>query len=236
MTIQLETAMRHPLMIKELPSDERPREKLRDNGAQVMSNSELLAILLRSGNQDESALRLAEHSLERQGGLAGLGGATAEALEQVKGIGEAKASTVLAAIELGRRVALLEPAQRLTIKTPDDVAALLLPRFRYESREHFLAVLLSTKNHVLKTAVISIGSLNASIVHPRELFREAINCRAAAVILAHNHPSGDPTPSPEDVALTRKLVEAGSLLDIPVLDHLILGDGKFISLKEKGIL
>ena len=143
---------------------------------------------------------------------------------------------VLAAIELGRRVALLEPAQRLTIKTPDDVAALLLPRFRYESREHFLAVLLSTKNHVLKTAVISIGSLNASIVHPRELFREAINCRAAAVILAHNHPSGDPTPSPEDVALTRKLVEAGSLLDIPVLDHLILGDGKFISLKEKGIL
>ena len=236
MTIQLETAMRHPLMIKELPSDERPREKLRDNGAQVMSNSELLAILLRSGNQDVSALRLAELLLERQGGLAGLGGATAEALEQVKGIGEAKASTVLAAIELGRRVALLEPAQRLTIKTPDDVAALLLPRFRYESREHFLAVLLSTKNHVLKTAVISIGSLNASIVHPRELFREAINCRAAAVILAHNHPSGDPTPSPEDVALTRKLVEAGSLLDIPVLDHLILGDGKFISLKEKGIL
>ena len=236
MTIQMATAVRHPLMIKELPSDERPREKLRDNGAQVMSNSELLAILLRSGNQDESALRLAEHLLERQGGLAGLGGATAEALEQVKGIGEAKASTVLAAIELGRRVALLEPAQRLTIKTPDDVAALLLPRFRYESREHFLAVLLSTKNHVLKTAVISIGSLNASIVHPRELFREAINCRAAAVILAHNHPSGDPTPSPEDVALTRKLVEAGSLLDIPVLDHLILGDGKFISLKEKGIL
>ena len=236
MTIQLETAMRHPLMIKELPSDERPREKLLDNGAQVMSNSELLAILLRSGNQDESALRLAEHLLEQQGGLAGLGGATAEALEQVKGIGAAKASTILAAIELGRRVALLEPAQRLTIKTPDDVAALLLPRFRYESREHFLAVLLSTKNHILKTAVISIGSLNASIVHPRELFREAINCRAASVILAHNHPSGDPTPSPEDVALTRKLVEAGSLLDIPVLDHLILGDGKYISLKEKGIL
>jgi DNA repair protein RadC len=223
-------------MIKELPNDERPREKLLDNGAQVMSNSELLAILLRSGNQDESALRLAEHLLERQGGLAGLGGATAEALEQVKGIGEAKASTILAAIELGRRVALMEPLQRLTVKAPEDVAALLLPRFRYEAREHFLAVLLSTKNHILKTAVISIGSLNASIVHPRELFCEAINCRAASVILAHNHPSGDPTPSPEDVALTRKLVEAGNLLDIPVLDHLILGDGKYISLKEKGIL
>ena len=236
MKAQLESEPRRPLMIKELPNDERPREKLRENGAPVMSNAELLAILLRSGNQDESALRLAEHLLERQAGLAGLASATAEDLEQVKGIGEAKAITVLAAVELGRRVALLEPAQRMTIKAPDDVAALLLPRFRYETREHFLAVLLSTKNHVLKTAVISVGSLNASVVHPRELFREAINYRAASVILAHNHPSGDPTPSPEDVALTRKLVEAGTLLDIPVLDHLILGDGRYISLKEKGIL
>ena len=236
MTIQLETAMRHPLMIKELPSDERPREKLRDNGAQVMSNSELLAILLRSGNQDESALRLAEHLLERQGGLAGLGGATAEALEQVKGIGEAKASTVLAAIELGRRVALLEPAQRLTIKTPDDVAALLLPRFRYESREHFLAVLLSTKNHVLKTAVISIGSLNASIVHPRELFREAINCRAAAVILAHNHPSGNATPSNADQSLTQTLKGALQLLDVRVLDHIIVTANGCRSMAEMGLV
>lgn len=236
MTVQLGTPVQHSLMIKELPSDERPREKLREKGAQVMSNSELVAILLRTGNQDESALRLAEHLLERQSGLAGLGCATAEDLEQVKGIGEAKAITVLAAIELGRRIAVLEPSQRVTIRTPDDVASMLMPRFRYESREHFLAVLLSTKNHVLKTAVISIGSLNASIVHPRELFREAINSRAAAVILVHNHPSGDPTPSPEDIALTRKLVEAGNLLDIPVLDHLVLGDGKYISLKEKGIL
>ena len=236
MKSQLNVAEQHPLMIKELPSDERPREKLRDNGAQAMGNSELLAILLRTGNQDESALRLAEHLLDQQAGLAGLGNATVEDLEQVKGIGEAKAATVLAAIELGRRVAVLAPTQRLVIHTPDDVAAMLLPRFRYEPREHFLAVLLSTKNHVLKTAVISIGSLNASIVHPRELFREAINARAAAVILVHNHPSGDPSPSPEDAALTRKLAEAGKLLDIPVLDHIILGDGKYISLKEKGIL
>jgi len=201
-----------------------------------MGNSELLAILLRTGNQDESALRLAEHLLDQQAGVVGLGNATVEDLEQVKGIGEAKAVTVLAAIELGRRVAMLAPTQRPVIHTPDDVAAMLLPRFRYEPREHFLAVLLSTKNHVLKTAVISIGSLNASIVHPRELFREAINARAAAVILVHNHPSGDPSPSPEDAALTRKLAEAGELLDIPVLDHIVLGDGKYISLKEKGIL
>ena len=231
-----EADRRQPLMIKELPADERPREKMKERGAQALGNSELLAILLRTGTAAESALRLAENLLDRAGGLAGLGHATLEEVEQVRGIGEAKAVTLLAALELGRRVDSLAPLDRTAVRTPDDVAALLLPRFRYESRESFVAVLLSTKNHVLKTPVISVGSLNASIVHPRELFREAINASAAAVIVAHNHPSGDPTPSPEDVALTRKLVEAGTLLDIPVLDHLILGDGRYISLKEKGIL
>ena len=226
----------HPLMIKELPADERPREKMKERGAQALGNSELLAILLRTGNFQESALRIAENLLDRQGGLAGFGNATLEEFEQVKGVGEAKAITVMAAIELGRRVTTLAPAARAVIRTPDDVAALLMPRFRYETKESFIAILLSTKNHVLKTPVISIGSLNASIVHPRELFREAINASAAAVILAHNHPSGDPAPSPEDVSLTRKLVDAGKLLDIPVLDHIVLGDGKYISFKEKGIL
>lgn len=226
----------HPLMIKELPTDERPREKMKGQGAQAMGNSELIAILLRTGNPAESALRLAENLLERQGGLAGFGNATMEDIEQIKGIGEAKAITILAAVELGRRVTSLAPLARAVIRTPDDVASLLMPRFRYETKESFLAVLLSTKNHVLKTPVISIGSLNASIVHPREVFREAINASAASVILAHNHPSGDPAPSPEDIELTRKLVEAGKLLDIPVLDHVVLGDGKYISFKEKGIL
>ncbi|MHC1758002.1 MAG: DNA repair protein RadC [Negativicutes bacterium] len=226
----------HPLMIKELPADERPREKMKERGAQALGNSELLAILLRTGNFQESALRIAENLLDRQGGLAGFGNATMEEFEQVKGVGEAKAITVMAAIELGRRVTTLAPTERVIIRTPDDVAALLMPRFRYETKESFIAILLSTKNHVLKTPVISVGSLNASIVHPRELFREAINASAAAVILAHNHPSGDPAPSPEDVSLTRKLLEAGKLLDIPVLDHIVLGDGKYISFKEKGIL
>jgi DNA repair protein RadC len=226
----------HPLMIKELPADERPREKLKEHGAQALGNSELLAILLRTGNFNESALRIAENLLDRQGGLAGFGNATMEEFEQVKGVGEAKAITILAAVELGRRVTSLAPGERTVIRTPDDVAALLMPRFRYETKESFIAVLLSTKNHVLKTPVISVGSLNASIVHPRELFREAINASAASIILAHNHPSGDPAPSPEDVSLTRKLVEAGKLLDIPVLDHVVLGDGKYISLKEQGIL
>lgn len=223
-------------MIKELPYDERPREKMCEKGPQALGNSELLAILLRTGSQKQSALRLAEQLLEQQGGLAGLGSATAEDIEQVKGIGDAKATTILAAIELGRRVAFLANGEKPVIRSPEDVAALLLPRFRYEKREHFLAVLLSTKNHVMKTAVISVGSLNASIVHPRELFREAINAHCASVILAHNHPSGDPTPSPEDISLSRKMREAGQLLDIPVLDHVILGDGNFVSLKEKGML
>ena len=231
-----EADRRQPLMIKELPADERPREKMKERGAQALGNSELLAILLRTGTAAESALRLAENLLDRAGGLAGLGHATLEEVEQVRGIGEAKAITLLAALELGRRVDSLAPLDRTAVRTPDDVAALLLPRFRYESRESFVAVLLSTKNHVLKTPVISVGSLNASIVHPRELFREAINASAAAVIVAHNHPSGDPTPSPEDVSLTRKLVEAGKILDIPVLDHVVLGDGKYVSFKEKGIL
>lgn len=231
-----EADRRQPLMIKELPADERPREKMKERGAQALGNSELLAILLRTGTAAESALRLAENLLDRAGGLAGLGHATLEEVEQVRGIGEAKAVTLLAALELGRRVDSLAPLDRTAVRTPDDVAALLLPRFRYESRESFVAVLLSTKNHVLKTPVISVGSLNASIVHPRELFREAINASAAAVIVAHNHPSGNPTPSPEDVSLTRKLVEAGKILDIPVLDHVVLGDGKYVSFKEKGIL
>ena len=231
-----EAGRRQPLMIKELPADERPREKMKERGAQALGNSELLTILLRTGTAAESALRLAENLLDRAGGLAGLGHATLGEVEQVRGIGEAKAITLLAALELGRRVDSLAPLDRTAVRTPDDVAALLLPRFRYESRESFVAVLLSTKNHVLKMPVISVGSLNASIVHPRELFREAINASAAAVIVAHNHPSGDPTPSPEDVSLTRKLVEAGKILDIPVLDHVVLGDGKYVSFKEKGIL
>ena len=231
-----EVTIPHPLMIKELPSDERPREKLKDHGAQAMGNSELIAILLRTGNRAESALRLAEKLLDKQGGLSGFGHATIEDIEQVKGIGEAKAISIMAAVELGRRVTSLAPSERTVIRTPEDVSALLMPRFRYETKESFIAILLSTKNHVIKTAIISVGSLNASIVHPRELFREAINASAAAVILAHNHPSGDPTPSPEDVTLPRKLVEAGKLLEIPVLDHIVLGDGKYISFTEKGIL
>jgi len=226
------------LMIKELPQEERPREKMLRNGAQALSNAELLAILLRTGTKNDSVLRVAERLLKKyeELGVAALGSIVPQELSKIKGIGNVKAVTVVAAIELGKRLHGLASAERPVIRAPQDAADLLMARLRYEPKEHFLIVLLSTKNHVLATPTISIGSLNASIVHPRELFREAIHYSAAAIILVHNHPSGDPTPSQEDIMLTRKIVEAGKILEIHVLDHVIIGDNKYVSLKEKGII
>lgn len=225
-----------PLTIKQLPEDERPREKLLAKGPGAMSNAELVAILLRTGTSRDSAVRLAEQLLVKHGGLAGLASVGPQGVKRTRGIGAAKAVTLLAAVEMGKRIAALAPGERPIIRSPQDAAELLMPSLRYESKEKFMALLLSTKNHVLATPIISVGTLNASIVHPRELFREAINYNAAVVILAHNHPSGDPTPSQEDISLSRKMVEAGQLLDIAVLDHVIIGDGEYVSLKEKGIL
>lgn len=225
-----------PLMIKELPQDERPREKLAAKGALALSNAELLAIILRTGTQQESVARLAERLLSENDGLSGLNRLTVQEMSKVKGIGAAKALTIVAAIELGRRIHSLQPAERPIIRRPEDIRDLMMPRLRYESKEHFVALLLSTKNNVLAQPVISVGSLNASLVHPRELFREAINYSAAAVVLVHNHPSGDPAPSKEDIELTRRMISAGELLGISVLDHVIIGDGKYVSFKEKGII
>jgi DNA repair protein RadC len=225
-----------PLTIKELPAEERPREKLLANGSHHMSNAELLAILIRTGTRRDSAIRLAEQLLHKHQGLAGLGAVSPLEMSQIKGIGKAKAVAVAAAVEIGKRMSALSPLVRPIIRSPQDAADLMMARLRYESKEHFIALLLSTKNHVLAMPTISLGSLNASVVHPRELFKEAINHSAAAVILIHNHPSGDPDPSPEDIVLTKRLVEAGRLLDISVLDHVIIGDGKYVSFKEKGII
>jgi len=196
----------------------------------------LLAILLRTGTNRESVIRLAEQLLTTHGGLAGLGGLAPQAMSRIKGIGPAKAATLAAAVELGKRLAALSGAAKPVVRSPQDAADLMLPQLRYEKRERFVALLLSTKNRVLATPTLSVGTLSASILDPRELFRAAINHNAASVILVHNHPSGDPSPSTEDIALTRQMVEAGRLLDISVLDHLIIGDGKYVSLKEKGIL
>ncbi|MPN14686.1 hypothetical protein SDC9_162013 [bioreactor metagenome] len=227
-----------PLMLKELPLDERPREKMIAKGAAALSNAELLAILLRTGTKSDSVLRLAERLLKKHEelGLSGLAVLTPQEMSKVKGIGIAKAVSIVAAVEIGKRLASLIPGERPAIRSPLDAANYMMAKLRYEVKEHFIVILLSTKNHIIATPTISVGTLNASLVHPRELFKEAINYSAASVILVHNHPSGDPTPSKEDIELTQKLVKAGKLLDISVLDHVIIGDNKYVSLKEKGII
>jgi len=225
-------------MVRDLPEDERPRERLLEKGAAVLSNAELLAILLRTGTREDSVIHLAEKVLAmyKERGILSIMHMSPGELSGIKGIGEAKASTIIAAVELGRRLSEKVSEKRYVIHGPEDAAAYVMPRFRYETKEHFAVMLLNTKNHVLSVHVVSIGSLSASIVHPREVFREAIQNAAASIILLHNHPSGDPSPSREDISVTERLVKAGKIMDIPVLDHIIIGDDKYISLKEKGMV
>lgn len=226
------------LTIKELPEDERPREKLFAKGPQALSNAELIAILLRTGTKHDSAVSIAQKLLKKYEalGIAALSGLTPQELSAENGIGPAKAVTIVAAIELGKRLSDLASIERPIIRNPKDAAYLMMPQLRFEKKELFIAVMLSTKNHVLATPVISVGTLNASIVHPREVFRQAIIFSAAAVILVHNHPSGDPSPSKEDITLTKQLIAAGKVMGIDVLDHVIIGDKRYVSLKEKGII
>ena len=226
------------IMVKDLPIDERPREKLLAAGPSFLSNTELLAILLRTGTRQDSVLRLAEEILARykDQGLTAMIHMAPQELAGIRGIGMAKAATVLAAVELGRRLSEKAAEKREVVHGPEDAAHYAMPHFRYERKEHFAVLLLNTKNHILAMPTVSVGSLSASIVHPREVFQTAIQYAAAAMILLHNHPSGDPSPSREDIAVTERLVKAGKIMDIPVLDHIILGDNKFISLKEKGMV
>lgn len=218
--------------------EERPRERLLSVGANALSNAELLAILLRNGFKEKSAVQLAQDILRgcSDNGLPALLNLSASELTQMKGIGEAKAAELLAAIELGKRMYSYASKQRTIVTCPEDAAEYAMPRFKYEQREHFAVILMNVKNHILSMPVISIGSLTASVVHPREVFRAAIQQTAASMILVHNHPSGDPTPSREDIVTTKRLVDAGKLMDMPVLDHIILGNENYISLKEKGVI
>ncbi|MBR3458367.1 MAG: DNA repair protein RadC [Selenomonadaceae bacterium] len=226
------------IMVRDLPVDERPREKLMMSGAACLSNVELLAVLLRTGTREHSVLRVAEQVLARYKdvGLAAMMSMSVSELSDVRGVGAAKAATILAAVELGRRLSQKAAEKVEIVHGPEDAAHYAMPRFRFEQKEHFAVMLLNTKNHILGLAEISVGSLSASIVHPREVFRAAIRYAAAAMILLHNHPSGDPSPSREDIQVTHRMVKAGQIMDIPVLDHIILGDNRFVSLKEKGIL
>ncbi len=222
-------------LIRDLAQNDRPRERLAESGAGVLSNAELLAILLRIGVKGRSAVTVAQDLLSSLGQLQGLYRAGYADLCAVKGVGKAKAAQLLAALELGRRVGRLELEERPTVNSPADAAALLQYEMGGLAQEHVWVLLLDTRNRLLKTEKLYQGSVNTSQIRVGEVFREAVKVNAAAVIVAHNHPSGDPSPSPDDVAVTRAIVEAGKLLDIDVLDHLVIGQGRFVSLKERGL-
>lgn len=220
--------------MKGLEPHDRPREKLSRLGPSSLGDNELLAIVLGYGTSQLGALGVANLILERAGGLHGLLRLSVDELRAVKGVGGAKASQVLAAMELGRRTLARLPADRAQLRCPREAALYLMPEFGARSVEQFGIVLLDTKHRVLRTAVLSRGTLDSSAVHPREVFREAATGAASAIVLFHNHPSGDPLPSPDDMELTRRLVSAGALMGIDVLDHVILGDAKYYSFKEDG--
>lgn len=226
----------HNLTLRDLPREERPRERMLQFGARILSNSELIAILLRTGTVAESAIGLAQRVLKEAGGIRGLVDMSTAQLTAIKGIGNAKALQLQAGIELGRRLAQSELDPAFIVRSPEDVARYVMEDLRYLQKEHFVCLFLNTKNHVIARETLSIGSLNASIVHPREVFRAAIQRGSASLICIHNHPSGDPTPSPEDIDMTHRLVQAGQVIGIEVLDHLIIGDQKYVSLKEQGFM
>jgi DNA repair protein RadC len=218
----------------DLPPEERPRERLARVGAEMLSNRELLALLVGTGTRGGSALDVAEGLAGS--GLRGLAGRSLRELEGVRGLGRAKAARLLAALELAARLARERPDAAPAFLSPEDGARYLLPRYSTKPVETFGLLALDVRHRLKHEAVISIGCLTSSLVHPREVFQEAISGRAAALVLFHNHPSGDPEPSAEDVSLTRRLAAAGTLLGIEVLDHLVLGAGRFVSLKQRGVL
>ncbi|GIP45503.1 UPF0758 protein [Paenibacillus sp. J45TS6] len=223
-------------MLRDIPQEQRPRERMLHHGAGALSHAELLAILLRTGTRQESAIHVAQRILSEAGSLRSLVDFSIEELVQIKGVGPAKAVQLKAGIELGQRLSQSKLPSSPTIRSPRDAADLLMEQLRYLQKEHFVCLFLNTKNHVIAQETLSMGSLNAAIVHPREVFRAAIKCSSASLICAHNHPSGDPTPSPEDIKLTKRLLEAGDIVGIEVLDHVVIGDGKFVSLKEQGFI
>ena len=223
-------------MIRDLPLDERPRERLLHAGSSALTTGELLAIIWRTGTTTESVLSLANRALKEHNGLAGLHRASIAEITRQKGVGEAKAIELKAALELGRRLHLItEQIERSVVRSPADVANLLLGEMSHLEQESLRIVLLNTKNHVLAVRELYKGSVNQAQVRIAELFREPIRQNCTRIILVHNHPSGDPMPSPDDVRLTEQAVQAGKLLDIEVLDHLVIGQQRYVSLNERGL-
>ena len=219
----------------DLSEADRPRERLSTLGAQALTNAELIAILLRVGVVGENAVEVGQRLLNKFGGLTGLHRAPFAELKKQHGLGDAKAAQIKAAIELGRRLTLESPEERIAINSPADAAALVLYEMSALEQEHLRVMLLDRRNRVLETVEVYKGSVNSSQVRVGEIFKEAIRKNASCIVVIHNHPSGDPTPSPDDVAVTRAIVQAGKLLDVDVLDHLVIGQSKWVSLKERGL-
>ena len=228
--------MKKSFTIHDLPISERPRERLQKFGIAALSAQEILALILGRGAAGESVMVTAQRLLSQFGNLKGIASASVEELSQIKGIGIAKASQIKAAFELANRLeSYSEAGEKPVIKTPDDVASLVKSRLKGKKKEHFLALLLDTRNQLIKVAEISVGSLDTSVVHTREVFKEAISASAASVIFVHNHPSGDPGASEDDIKLTKRLAEAGGIMGIDVLDHIIICDKEHLSLKREGL-
>ena len=225
----------YALRMKDMAAGDLPRERLRKHGAHALSDAELLAILMRVGVKGNNVLQLAQQLLVEFGGWNGLLQADFEQISNRFGMGEAKASTLKASLEIGRRLLLVAHGERFQIKSPSDVAQLMQLEMSHFDQERLRVIALDTKNRVLKIHDVYTGSLNSAAIRVGEVFKEALKQNACALIIVHNHPSGDPTPSPEDVLVTRQIVNAGQMLDIEVLDHLVIGKGRFVSLKERGL-
>ncbi|MCC3144222.1 DNA repair protein RadC [Halanaerobium sp. Z-7514] len=222
--------------IKELPVEERPREKVLKKGSSYLSNAELLALIIRTGNRNRTAVELSQDLLNYFGGLRGILDLSSEELQEVKGIGIAKSAQIIAVIELAKRIASIKNYKKDLVSNPAQAAELLTSEMRFLKQEVLRTILLDVKNRVIAVPEISKGGLSSSIVHPREVFKEAIRRSSAAVILVHNHPSGDPKPSADDINITKKLQKAGEIIGIKVIDHIIIAGDKFLSFKEENLI
>lgn len=223
--------------MKELPESEQPYEKFLKHGAHSLSDAELLAVILRTGSRDRTALQLAHDVLcQEQRSLLNLHLLTMEDLRKIPGIGQVKATQLKCIAELSRRMASATYQKDMQVQEPKTIAAYYMEQLRHETREKLLLAMFDTKHHFLGDEVLSVGTVNSSLVSPREIFLKALQCAAVYIIILHNHPSGDPTPSEEDVRVTRRVAECGNLLGIGLADHIIIGDNRYISFKEQGIL